>query len=119
MKRTASHDFPRSDTFYSREHTRIGHGGIPSLLAFHDGLSGQGFHGQLNWDPSYLRYIFSQDFEFRELWSNGMGDQDLIKAAEASERYCPVVEDISLDHDTLYEAVAQIENEYEATLPFM
>ena len=75
-------------------------------------LADRVFMANYDWDPSYLRYIFSQDFyEFRELWSNGMHDHDLIKAAEASEWYCPVVEDISLDNDTLYEAVAQIENE--------
>ena len=31
--------------------------------------------------------------------------------ASATEKYSPLVEDISLDDDTLYEAVQQIENE--------
>ena len=76
-------------------------------------LADRVFMANYDWDPSYLRYIFSQDFfEFCELWSNGMGDQDMIQATEASERYCPVVKDISLDDDTLYDAVAQIENEW-------
>ena len=83
-----------------------------AFLPFMMDLADRVFTANYDCDPSYLRYIFSQDFfEFRELWSNGMGDQDLIKAAEASEQYCPVVEDISLDDDTLYDAVAQIENE--------
>ena len=84
-----------------------------AFLPFTTDLADRVFMVNYDWDPSYLRYIFSQDFfEFCELWSNGMGDQDMIWAAEASERYCPVVENISLDNDTLYYAVAQIKNEW-------
>ena len=67
-----------------------------------------------DWDPTYLRYIFSQDFyEFRELWSSNVGDKDIVAFAEKSENewYQPIVEDISLDDSTLYNAVIQIEKE--------
>ena len=65
-----------------------------------------------DWDPCYLRYIFSQDFyEFGDLWLNGVGDQDMIKAAENIEPYSPIVEDISMDDDSLCKAVEQIERE--------
>ena len=67
-----------------------------------------------DWDPSYLRYLFSQDFyEFRDLWATNVADKDLVQTAERleSERYRPIVEDISLDDETLYEAVSQIEQE--------
>ena len=40
-----------------------------------------------------------------------MCDQELIQAAESIDHYSPVVEDISLDDTTLYDAVEQIENE--------
>ena len=65
-----------------------------------------------DWDPCYLRYIFSQDFyEFHELWLNGVGDQDMIKAAENIEPYNPIVEDILLDDASLCQAVEQIERQ--------
>ena len=67
-----------------------------------------------DWDPTYLRYIFSQDFyEFRELWSSNVADKDIVALMEKSknERYEPIVEDISLDDSTLYNAVTQIEKE--------
>ena len=65
-----------------------------------------------DWDLTYLRYIFSQDFyEFRELWNNTTGDNELVHEVEKTEPYTPIVEDISLDDDTLYEAVAQIEEQ--------
>ena len=67
-----------------------------------------------DWDPTYLQYIFSQDFyEFRELWHNWIGDNELVKAVEKVERepYKPIVEDISMDDNTLYTAVEQIEKE--------
>ena len=60
----------------------------------------------------YLKYIFSQDFyEFRDLWRSSINDMECVKVAETAERYTPIVEDISMDDDTLYEAVMQIENE--------
>ena len=70
------------------------------------------FMANRDWDPCYLRYIFSQDFyEFRDLWLNGVSDQDMIKAVETVELYSPIVEDISLDNASLCEAVEQIERE--------
>ena len=70
------------------------------------------FSANRDWDPSYLRYIFSQDFyEFHDLWHSNVCDKELVKEAERTEHYSPVVEDISMDDDTLYEAVAQIEHE--------
>ena len=65
-----------------------------------------------DWDPLYLSYIFSQDFsEFRDLWVSNVGDKELVSATVATERYSPIVEDISMDDNTLYAAVAQIEEE--------
>ena len=70
------------------------------------------FTANRDWDPSYLSYIFSQDFyELRELWSKSICDKELVKMAEKVEPYMPLVEDISVDDETLYEAVAQIEKE--------
>ena len=40
-----------------------------------------------------------------------MYDRDLVQATEQIDRYMPVVEDISLGDNMLYEAVEQIENE--------
>ena len=71
------------------------------------------FLANKDWDPSYLGYIFSQDFyEFRDLWQGNVGDNELVHAMEvATERYSPIVEDISMEDDELYEAVTQIEQE--------
>ena len=61
-----------------------------------------------DWDPCYLRDLVSQDFyEFRELWQSNVCDGELVKAAD---KYYPEVEDISLDDDTLCNAVEEIEN---------
>ena len=40
---------------------------------------------------------------------NCLSDKELIDGE--GPRYCPVVEDISLDDDTLYDTVEQIEHE--------
>ena len=33
-----------------------------------------------DWDPTYLRDIFSEDFyEFKDLWSSYMNDMDLVE----------------------------------------
>ena len=75
-------------------------------------LSDRFFTANCDWDPAYLKYIFSQDFyEFRELWSSNVGDKELVKVAETSEHYSPEVEDISIDDEALYDAVTQIEQE--------
>ena len=52
-----------------------------------------------DWDPLYLRGIF--DTEFNELWCSDINDMDLLSHVEQVERYCPIVEDISLDDETL------------------
>ena len=72
-----------------------------------------------DWDPHYLRELVTEDFyDFTEHWK-GLSDMELVAAEGSSEaRYCPVTEDISLDDDTLYEVVAQIENKY-VCLPFI
>ena len=65
-----------------------------------------------DWDPSYLRDIFDSDFhDFSELWANSVGDMELLHDVESVERYCPEVEDISLDDESLVNAVTEIENE--------
>ena len=38
-------------------------------------------------------------------------DKELVSATVATERYSPIVKDILMDDDTLYTAVAQIEEE--------
>ena len=66
------------------------------------------FVTNLDWDPQYLMECVTQDFyDFTEHWQNCLSDKELIDG----ERYCLLVEDISLDDDTLYEAVEQIEQE--------
>ena len=55
-----------------------------------------------------------QDFyDFTEHWQNCLSDKELIDGERpgSGSWYCPLVEDISLDDDTLYEAVEQIEHE--------
>ena len=67
-----------------------------------------------DWDPHYLREVVSQDFyDFTELWNINISDMELVQAETggAMDRYMPLVEDISLDDQTLYKAVEQIEHE--------
>ena len=66
-----------------------------------------------DWDPTYLSQIFSQDFhEFSELWnSSNIKDMGLVQEVEKIERYCPIVEDISIDDEVLCSAVEKIEDE--------
>ena len=65
-----------------------------------------------DWDPSYLRQLFSQDFyEFSDFWSSNTNDKELVKEVEKVEKYCPVVEDISIEDDILCTAVEKIEEE--------
>ena len=74
-----------------------------------------------DWDPSYLRKIFSHDFyEFSELWSDkNIKDTELVKQVEMVEKYSPIVEDISLDDETLCTAVEKIEDELEFWILFI
>ena len=78
-------------------------------------LSDRIFYTNHDWDPQYLRELVCQDFyEFGDHWKSALGDRELIATVEgatAMEPYCPLVEDISLDDETLYDAVTQIENE--------
>ena len=71
------------------------------------------FYRNLDWDPSYLKDLFSQDFyDYPELWkSTNISDMDLVKEVETVEKYSPIVEDISLDDETLCTAVENIEEE--------
>ena len=65
-----------------------------------------------DWDPSYLSQLLSDDFfDFNELWSNNMGDVELVQEVEKVEKYCPTVEDISMDDEVLCNAVEKIEEE--------
>ena len=72
------------------------------------------FVTNLDWDPQYLMECVTQDFyDFTEHWQNCLSDKELIdgKRLGPGSWYCPLVEDISLNDDTLYEAVEQIEHE--------
>ena len=63
-------------------------------------------------DPNYLKEIFREDFDdYSKLWKSNVGDTYLIKEVENVEKYCPVVEGISLDDETLCAAVEKIEDE--------
>ena len=65
-----------------------------------------------DWDPAYLSEIFVTDFEeFPDLWDSNITDMDLVSHVEKVERYCPIVEDISVDDDRLCQAVEAIEKE--------
>ena len=46
-----------------------------------------------------------------DLWNSNMGDLELVNEVEKLERYSPIVEDISMDDETLYKAVEKIEFE--------
>ena len=65
-----------------------------------------------DWDPSYLSDIVTQDFfDFNELWDNNVGNRQLVEDVEKLEKYCPIVEDISLEDNVLCEAVESIEKQ--------
>ena len=69
----------------------------------------QDFLVNRDWDPVYLSSIFDIDFEdYSDLWDNSMDEFQMV---EALDRYCPVVEDISIEDNVLYSAVEQIESE--------
>ena len=69
--------------------------------------------GKRDWDPTYFSELFSQNFfDFNHLWASNMGDKDLIDAVETIEWYTPLVQDISLADETLYQAVEEIDYEY-------
>ena len=64
---------------------------------------GQTFCHEQRLGPQYLREVVAQDFY----------NMELLAAAEGASnaQYCLVMEDISLDDQTLYETVQQIEHE--------
>ena len=74
-------------------------------------LSNRIFVTNQDWDPYYLRDLVCQDwYDFKELWqSDVIGDNELVKAVDSVDQYCPVLEDISLDDMTLCQAVEEIE----------
>ena len=65
-----------------------------------------------DWDPSYIRMLFADDFnDYSDLWSSSIGDNQLVRHVECTERYSPIVQDISLDDSELCQAVERIEEE--------
>ena len=65
-----------------------------------------------DWDPSYLSSVFEVDFyDFNDLWMDSINDMELVEAVNNAEKYCPVVEDISMEDDELCMAVNKIEDE--------
>ena len=65
-----------------------------------------------DWDPSYLSQLFSEDFhDVSDLWNINVGDRELVQEANKVEKYSPIVEDISLDDESLCQAVENIEKE--------
>ena len=66
-----------------------------------------------DWDPTYLASIFSEDFyDMADHW-NGPSyvSDDVLLNSTNNDKYCPIVEDISLDDDTLRSHVEEIESQ--------
>ena len=82
-------------------------------VAFEMEISDELLLDNRDWDPSYLSEVLSVDFfEFEDLWDSNVNNCDLVSEVNKMEMYQPVVEDISLDDDTLCEAVELIEKVY-------
>ena len=65
-----------------------------------------------DWDLSYMQQHFSDDFcDYSDLWKSNITDGELIQECQKMEKYSPIMEDISLDDDALYNAVQKIETE--------
>ena len=65
----------------------------------------------LDWDPSYLAQIFNVDFnDMSDLWGESDSSVDTLLLQEM-DKYCPVVEDITIEDEVLCAAVESIENE--------
>ena len=65
-----------------------------------------------DWDPSYLALLFSEEFDdYSSLWNSEVSDMDLVCETNKVEKYCPIVEDISMEDDVLCQEVEQIEKE--------
>ena len=70
------------------------------------------FYLNRDWDPSYLRELFSEDFfDLNDLWSSNVNYMELVREVETMEKYCLIDEDINMDDQTLCQAVEQIESE--------
>ena len=67
------------------------------------------FSSSFDCDPS----IFDIEFhDISELWDNSMGDLELLDAVNYVEKYSPIVEDISIEDETLFSDVEQIDSKY-------
>ena len=65
-----------------------------------------------DWDPSYLALLFSEEFDdYSSLWKSEVSDMDLVCETNKVEKYCPIVEDISIEDDVLCQEVERIEKE--------
>ena len=65
-----------------------------------------------DWDPGYLRELLQSDFyDFNELWSSNVNDEELVLETNRVEKYCPIIEDITIEDDILCDAVEKIEEE--------
>ena len=67
-----------------------------------------------DWDPSYLKLLFAEDFnDVSDLWQSNVTDCELMNETcrVERERYCPITEDISMDDTTLCSVVEKIEEE--------
>ena len=65
-----------------------------------------------DWDPSYLRMLFDEDFyEFNNLWTSNVSDKEIITAEQSTSKYVPIVEDISIEDEVLCNAVDQVEKQ--------
>ena len=65
-----------------------------------------------DWDPSYLALLFSEDFDdYSNLWNSEMSDMELVCETNKVEKYCPIVEDISIEDDVLCQEVECIEKQ--------
>ena len=75
------------------------------------------FHSNLDWDPCYLSIIFDVELDdMSDLWDfdQSLKDSELVEVMdgyEKSDKYVPLVEDISLDDEFLRDAVETIEHE--------
>ena len=73
-------------------------------------ISGSVLIRNLDWEPSYLKSIFDIDFP-DNLWCREMDDSELLNTVTQLERYCLIVEDISMDDIDLCNAVEKVEAE--------
>ena len=67
-----------------------------------------------DWDPGYLSEIMLCDwYEFDDHWKSNVTDQDIVDGMKylSVDKYSPVIEDISLDDETLSKEVDRVEYE--------